>query len=110
MFNLDIMEVVLVLLVAFLVVGPKDLPRVARWIARMVKKARAFIRDVKKEIGWDEIMKDITSSADDIKETIKDADVTAEIRSASKEVKQSFGGMKDDVRKVDEDVKANANK
>ena len=31
MFNIGFSELLLVLLVAFLVVGPKDLPKVARW-------------------------------------------------------------------------------
>lgn len=38
MFNIGFSELLLVLLVAFLVVGPKDLPKVARWLGRTVKK------------------------------------------------------------------------
>ena len=40
MFNIGFSELLLVLLVAFLVVGPKDLPKVARWLGRAVKKSR----------------------------------------------------------------------
>ena len=37
------------LLIAFLVVGPKDLPKVARWLGRMVRPMKQMIRDVTKE-------------------------------------------------------------
>ncbi|MBR4081764.1 MAG: twin-arginine translocase TatA/TatE family subunit [Clostridia bacterium] len=36
MFNIGFAELILVLIVAFLIVGPKDLPKVARWIARQI--------------------------------------------------------------------------
>lgn len=108
MFNLDLMEVVLVLLVAFLVVGPKELPRVARWVARMVKKARQFIHDVKKEVGWDDIIKDITSTTDDVKGAMKDADISGELRKSKEDMLRSFGGIRDDIKKTDKEIKDNA--
>ena len=55
MFNIGFSELLLVLLVAFLVVGPKDLPKVARWLGRTVKKSRRLLNEIKKESGWDEL-------------------------------------------------------
>lgn len=55
MFNIGLAEIVLVLLIAFLVVGPKDLPKVAKWLGRNIKRARAMIRELKAELGWDEV-------------------------------------------------------
>ena len=49
MFNIGFSELIIVLLIAFLVVGPKDLPRVARWLGRSVKKLRQMIQEVKKD-------------------------------------------------------------
>ena len=57
MFNLGMMEILLVLAVAFLVVGPKDLPKVARWLARQLKSLKKLVREIKKETGWDEFAK-----------------------------------------------------
>ena len=48
MFNIGFSELLLVLLVAFLVVGPKDLPKVARWLGRAVKKSRRLLNEIKK--------------------------------------------------------------
>ena len=39
-------EVVIVLLVAFIIVGPEDLPKVARTLARWVKAARKTMKDI----------------------------------------------------------------
>lgn len=39
-------EFVIVLLVAFIVVGPEDLPKVARTLARWVKTARRTMKDI----------------------------------------------------------------
>lgn len=39
-------EFVIVLLVAFIIVGPEDLPKVARTLARWVKAARKTMKDI----------------------------------------------------------------
>ena len=40
MFNLGSAELILILLVAFIIVGPKDLPRVGRALGRWVRQLR----------------------------------------------------------------------
>ena len=95
MFNIGFAELILVLLVAFLVVGPKDLPKVARWLGRCVRKARQLIRAVKQEIGWEELPEETKAIKQDLDQTIKDSDITADIRSASNDFKKSV----DDARK-----------
>ena len=42
MFNIGFAELIVVLMVTFLIVGPKDLPKVARWLARLVKGIRCL--------------------------------------------------------------------
>ena len=39
-------EFIIVLLVAFIVVGPEDLPKVARTLARWIKAARRTLKDI----------------------------------------------------------------
>ena len=53
LFNIGFAELLLVLVIAYVIVGPKDLPRVARWLGRMVRRARQLIREIKSEVGWD---------------------------------------------------------
>ena len=89
------------LLIAFLVVGPRDLPKVARWLGRAVKKIRQLIREVKQETGWDEFEKELKDTKTDVDQTIhdlqKDMDISQELKSAAadwnknvKEVQQTL--------------------
>lgn len=100
MFNIGFSELLLVLLVAFLVVGPKDLPKVARWLGRAVKKTRRLLNEIKKESGWDELEKEVRDVQHDVKDAVKQGDVSAELREAKKSVQDS-------AEKFDKDTKSN---
>ena len=100
MFNIGYSELLLVLLVAFLVVGPKDLPKVARWLGRAVKKSRRLLNEIKKESGWDELEKEVRDVQHDVKDAVKQGDVSAELREAKKSVQDS-------AEKFDKDTKSN---
>lgn len=100
MFNIGFSELLLVLLVAFLVVGPKDLPKVARWLGRAVKKSRRLLNEIKKESGWDELEKDVRDVQHDVKDAVKQGDISAELREAKKSVQDS-------AEKFDKDTKSN---
>ena len=93
------------LLIAFLVVGPKDLPKVARWLGRMVRKLRQLIREVKKETGWDELEKEFKDTKSDIDETMKevkqDLDISSELKDAAKEWKTSVNDVKDELKQAE---------
>ena len=110
MLNMDFGEIVLVLLVAFLVVGPKDLPKVARWLGRMVRKMRDFLKEFKKEVGWDDIVGDISSTAGDVKKTLSEADLRDQFQGVTKDINKSFSGMKSDIERMDKEMKAEAKK
>jgi sec-independent protein translocase protein TatB len=97
MFNIGFAELMVVLLVAFLIVGPKDLPRVARWIARQLKNLHRIIAQIKKETGWDEITKDITDTKAEVEHVFREADVTADLKAAHRTVQDSLDGVKRDI-------------
>lgn len=66
MFDIGWSEMAILLLVALIVIGPKDLPKVARTVGRWVGKARAMARDFQRsledmarEAELDEIRKEI---------------------------------------------------
>lgn len=105
MFNIGFAELIVVLLVAFLIVGPKDLPKVARWIARQLKALRRMIEELKRETGWEELEKDIQDTQADVQATLKEADVTADIREAKQTLQRSWNDVKKDVKKMDEEAK-----
>ncbi|MBR1585273.1 MAG: twin-arginine translocase subunit TatB [Clostridia bacterium] len=94
MFNIGFAELLLVLVIAYVIVGPKDLPKVARWLGRMVKRMRRLIQEVKEEIGWNEMMSETEDIRKDIDQTLKEADVTQDIREATKELNKNIGEAK----------------
>ncbi|MBR4711920.1 MAG: twin-arginine translocase subunit TatB [Clostridia bacterium] len=97
MLNIGFAELMLVLIIAYVIVGPKDLPKVARWLARLLKKAKRLLQDVKDEVGWDEMMAETEDVRKDIDQTLKEADVTKEIR----DVQHSF---RDFVKSAEKDT------
>ena len=105
MFNLGMMEIVLVLAVAFLVVGPKDLPKVARWLARQIKSLRKVIREIKKETGWDEFAKEFRDVADDVKSTMKDADIRKDVQASADELRSAVESVRMDVEAASKELK-----
>ena len=55
MFGIDSSEIALIALVALIVIGPKDLPRVMRQVGQWIGKGRAMTRHVR--AGFDEMMR-----------------------------------------------------
>ena len=97
-FNIGFWELILVLLIAFLVVGPKDLPKVARWLGRMVKKVKQLIRDVKKETGWDELEKEVKDTRKDMNQTLADLKKDVDVRPAFQEVSSELDTSVKDIK------------
>ena len=79
------------LLIAFLVVGPKDLPKVARWLGRTVKKLKQMIREVKMETGWDDLEKEL--------------DISSELKDAAGELNKSVNSVKDELHQTGKEIR-----
>ncbi|MCQ2381204.1 MAG: Sec-independent protein translocase protein TatB [Acidaminococcaceae bacterium] len=64
-------EILMILCVAFFVVGPKDMPKVAKTLARGVKKLRQMMRsvteDFEDELQLEEANKGIASANEEFK-------------------------------------------
>ncbi len=99
MFNIGFGEILIVLVVAFVIVGPDDLPRVARWLGRSLRKLRLLMRDIKRETGWDEIEKEVKGVSREVKQTIREVDISADLKEAAESVKQEVKGVSDDLEK-----------
>ena len=48
--GLGLGEIILILILAFVVVGPDDLPKVARGLAKAVKQMKLLFSDIKDEL------------------------------------------------------------
>ncbi|MBR3874808.1 MAG: twin-arginine translocase subunit TatB [Clostridia bacterium] len=86
MFNIGFSELLLILLVAFVFVGPKDLPKVARALGRGVRWVKQFIKDVQDETGLGEAVNEFKKTSRELEQTFRSADPTAELKQAQKEI------------------------
>ena len=66
MFGVGPMELVVILVVALLVLGPKRLPEVMKTVGKMMAELRKASEEVKKEIIQTEDMKEIQDSLREI--------------------------------------------
>lgn len=107
MFNVGMLELVLVLAVAFLIVGPQDLPKVARWIARQIKSVKKLVREVKKETGWDEFAKEFKDITDDVKSTVQEADIRKDVKEAADDLRGTVDTVRREVDQVSRELEKN---
>lgn len=90
MFNIGGAELILILLIAFVVVGPKDLPKIARALGRFVRYIRAMIEEVKRETGIDELTEEFKSVSTDVKKTVDAVDPRKELQKTQLEVNKEI--------------------
>ena len=72
MFDIGWSEMAIIFLIALIIIGPKDLPRVARTVGKWTGKARAMARDFQRSI--DDMARE--AELDEIKKTINKARTT----------------------------------
>lgn len=99
MFNIGFAELLLVLVIAYVIVGPKDLPKVARWLGRLVRQAKQLIRELKEEVGWNEMMAETEDVRREIDSAMKDADVSKEMKDARKALQNNLREAEKDTMK-----------
>lgn len=99
MFNIGFAELLLVLVIAYVIVGPKDLPKVARWLGRLVRQAKQLIRELKEEVGWNDMMAETEDVRREIDSAMKDADVSKEMKDARKTLQNNLREAEKDTMK-----------
>ena len=97
MFNIGASELILLLLIAFIVVGPKDLPRIARALGRLVRSVRAMVEEVRRETGLDEIEADVKGAQQSLERDLHAADVRPDLQKAQLEMNRELSAVKKDL-------------
>ena len=100
MFNIGFGELILILLVAFVIVGPKDLPKVAAALGRGVRTIKQFMREFQDETGIGEAVDEFKKTSRDLERTFKQADPTQELKQAQKDVEDAVRSTADAAKKV----------
>lgn len=97
MFNIGFAELLVILLIAFVVVGPKDLPKIARALGRFVKYVRNMIEEVKRESGLDEVEKEMKTMERKIDEGVRAVDIRPDLQKTQLAINKELKSIKKDV-------------
>jgi Tat protein translocase TatB subunit len=99
MFGIGIGELAVVLGVALIVVGPEDLPKIARWLAKALKMARNSVKQLMDTINMDEDLREVKEAGKVLQETVHDLNpmsaITDEINAVKKETKEIIKPIED---------------
>ena len=118
MFDIGFSEIVLIMVIALIVVGPERLPRLARSTGLWLGKIRGFVSSVKAEIDHElaaeELRKTLSRQAEmpELEEIIEEATTiqpsrkkAGEVSSPQKEIKQATESVETAPRDVMDDKK-----
>lgn len=101
MFDVSFQEVLVILLIALLVVGPARLPKLARTIGLWVGRGRAMFNTMRSEVERELQLEELRSTRESLK---RELDLKREIGGLEKDMT----GLGDDVRNIEKDLKQNA--
>ena len=97
MFNLGSSELILILLVAFIIVGPKDLPKVGRAIGRWVRQLREMFNEFKEETGLSDTLEDLKDTNREVTTLLRESDPRMELKDTVNEARKAIDEAKHDV-------------
>lgn len=93
-FNIGASELIVILLIAFLVVGPKDLPKVGRALGRAVRQAKRMVEELKRESGLEEMQNDLKEIETETRNAAKSVDIRPELQKAQLEMNKEIRDVK----------------
>ena len=73
MFGIGMPEMILILAIALIVIGPKKLPDLAKSLGRAMNEFKKATREIKQSIDVDGDLKDVKQSFDDLNTDLRDA-------------------------------------
>ena len=83
MFNISFAEFIVIMLLAFLILGPNEMVKVARFFGRAVRKCRKWLWQIKEyvnEEAADTGLKDVKETLSEVKDAASEADLRNEFR------------------------------
>jgi|GEM_PF-691430 len=103
MFDIGWSEMAVVALLALLVIGPKDLPRVMKTVGQWVRRARSITREF--QSGVDQMIRD--AELEDAKKAL-DATRGTTLKSAIADSIDPTGTIKDEIDSIDRETRKDA--
>ena len=102
MFSIGFSELLVILLIAFVVVGPEDLPKVAVWLAKLVKRFRSLLREVREQTGINDLAHELSDAKRDINTSINTLKSDVNI---SRELEDTAGSVSETLHQTDKAIK-----
>ncbi|RKX99032.1 MAG: twin-arginine translocase subunit TatB, partial [Spirochaetes bacterium] len=90
MFSIGMQELILILVIALLVVGPKKIPEMARSIGKAMKEFQKAANDVKESVNMESILEE--EEGEEELKPAEDKEEKSQTNNKDKEEKQSFEG------------------
>lgn len=99
MFDVGFFELVIIMIIALLVVGPERLPKLARTVGRYAGKARSMFENVRTEVSRELAAEELKRTLEEQAKSTGLHDIVEETRSDLGDVKQSVNAVGDELDK-----------
>ena len=103
MFSFGWGEILLILVVVIIVVGPKDIPKFLRQIGNLSKSIKKISREFKSslnQIAEETDLKDVKNSITEVTDLNKDLDIKSNLKNEIKTIKETISSVEEDVSNI----------
>ena len=103
MFSFGWGEILLILLVVIIVVGPKDIPKFLRQIGNLSKSIKKISREFKSslnQIAEETDLKDVKNSITEVTNLNKELDIKNSLKNEMKTIKETISSVEEDFSKI----------
>ena len=103
MFSFGWGEILLILIVVIIVVGPKDIPKFLRQIGNLSKSIKKISREFKSslnQIAEESDLKDVKNSITDIADINKDLDIKSNLKNEINTIKETVTSVEKDITDI----------
>ena len=103
MFSFGWGEILLILIVVIIVVGPKDIPKFLRQIGNLSKSIKKISREFKSslnQIAEETDLKDVKNSITEFTNLNKELDIKSNLKNEIKTIKETISSVEEDVSNI----------
>ena len=103
MFSFGWGEILLILIVVIIVVGPKDIPKFLRQIGNLSKSIKKISREFKSslnQIAEETDLKDVKNSITEVTNLNKELDIKSNLKNEIKTIKETISSVEEDFSKI----------
>ena len=109
MFGLGMPEILMILAIALIVIGPKKLPDLAKTLGRAMGEFKRSAQDFKQSIDMETTVKDVTDLENLTKESDSIDETTSEFNDKTKSKASDTDNLENDIEDIDPPFKEDQN-